>query len=136
MNMTTFKSLKNAVQTGWYKAGVAVTTATGAMLAAPAHALTATDMTTDQGGGKKFADVAGNIDTAAQSAAGLLIQLVSIGGFVVVAISLYSLYKASKDEREKPMSAVVGLFIGGAMAAVATIMWIMRNTVIGANAAG
>ena len=135
MNMTTFKNLKNAVQTGWYKAGIAVTPATGAMLAAPAHALTATDLTTSQSQ-SNFANVAGNIDTAAQTAAALLIQLVSIGGFVVVAISLYSLYKASKDEREKPLSAVVGLFIGGAMAAVATIMWIMRNTVIGANAAG
>ena len=55
----------------------------------------------------------------------------SIGGFVVVAISLYTLWKASKDEREKPLSAIVGLFIGGAMAAVGTIMWMMRNTVTG-----
>ena len=53
------------------------------------------------------------------------------GSFVVVAISLYTLWKASKEEREKPRSAVVGLFIGGAMAAVGTIMWIMKNTVVG-----
>ena len=100
-------------------------------LALPAHAISKTDLTQDISGGKKFDDIAGNIDQAAQTGASLLIQLVSIGGFVVVAISLYTLWKASKDEREKPLSAIVGLFIGGAMAAVGTIMWMMRNTVTG-----
>ena len=94
-------------------------------------AISKTDLTQDISGGKKFDDIAGNIDDAAQTGASLLIQLVSIGGFVVVAISLYTLWKASKDEREKPLSAIVGLFIGGAMAAVGTIMWMMRNTVTG-----
>ena len=93
----------------------------------PAHAISKTDLTQDSSGGKKFDDIA----DAAQTGASLLIQLVSIGGFVVVAISLYTLWKASKDEREKPLSAIVGLFIGGAMAAVGTIMWMMRNTVTG-----
>lgn len=97
----------------------------------PAHAISKTDLTQDISGGKKFDDIADNIDDAAQTGASLLIQLVSIGGFVVVAISLYTLWKASKDEREKPLSAIVGLFIGGAMAAVGTIMWMMRNTVTG-----
>lgn len=100
-------------------------------LALPAHAINKTDLTQDISGGKKFDDIAGNIDGAAQTGASLLIQLVAIGGFVVVAISLYTLWKASKDEREKPLSAVVGLFIGGAMAGVGTIMWMMRNTVTG-----
>jgi hypothetical protein len=93
--------------------------------------ITATDLTQDTSGGKKLGDVASNINTASQQAATLLIQLVSVGGFVVVALSLYQLWKASKDEREAPMPAIVGLFIGGAMAAVGTIMWIMRATVIG-----
>lgn len=100
-------------------------------LALPAHAISKTDLTQDISGGKKFDDIAGNIDGAAQTGASLLIQLVAIGGFVVVAISLYTLWKASKDEREKPLSAVVGLFIGGAMAGVGAIMWMMRNTVTG-----
>lgn len=100
-------------------------------LSIPAHALNKTDLTQDVSGGKKFEDIATNIDDAAQVGASLLIQLVSIGGFVVVAISLYTLYKSSKDEREKPLSAIVGLFIGGAMAAVGTIMWMMRNTITG-----
>lgn len=89
------------------------------------------DLTKDTSNGKKFGDVAGNINVAAQQGASLLVQLTALGGFVVVAISLYTLWKASKDEREKPMSAVVGLFIGGAMAGIGTIMWIMKNTVTG-----
>lgn len=110
-------------------------TAVAGMLTAganPAYAVSPTDLTQNTAGNKNLTTVTGNIDTAAQNLATLIISIVTIGGFVVVAISLYQMYKASKDEREKPVSAIVGLFIGGAMAAVGTIMWIMRNTIVGA----
>lgn len=103
----------------------------GAVAAPSAFAISKTDLTSDTSGGKTADNIFTNIDNTAQGGATLLISLVSIGGFVVVAISLFTLWKASKDEREKPMSAIVGLFIGGLMAAVGTVMWIMRNTVIG-----
>jgi len=96
-----------------------------------ALAIDKTDLTVDKSGGKKFDDIATNIDNTVQTGASLLIQIVSVGGFVVVALSLFQIYKASKDEREKPMSAVVGLFVGGLMAAVGSVMWIMKNTLLG-----
>jgi len=103
-----------------------------ALLASQAtFAINKIDLTTDTSGGKNFDNIADNIDGAAQTGAALFIQIVTIVGFVVVAGSLWQLYKASKDEREKPTSAIVGLFIGGAMAAVGSIMWIMKNTITG-----
>jgi hypothetical protein len=77
--MKLMTSVKNAAQAAWYKAGVVFTTMLGFLLAAPAHALNKTDLTQDISGGKKFEDVASNIDSAAQTGATLIIQLVSIG---------------------------------------------------------
>ena len=122
--------MKNATLNSWVKLYAAAMTFAGMLVARPALALTGENLSTPKAT-TKFSDVATNLDGASQTMAALLIQFVSVGGFVVVAVSLYQLYKASKDEREKPMSAIVGLFIGGAMAAVGVIMWIMRNTVVG-----
>ncbi len=130
--MNFLKSVKNAARTAWYKTGMALAALMGTLVTAPAHAISTTDLTSDTSGGKKFGDVADNLNTASQQGASLIIQVVTVGGFVVVAISLYTLWKSSKEDgREKPMSAIVGLFIGGAMAAVGSIMWIMKNTVVG-----
>lgn len=125
-------SVARAIQTAQFRLWAAWLSMLALLSSAlPAHAISKTDLTQDMSGGKKFEDMAENIDNAGQVGATLIIGLVSIGGFVVVAISLYTLWRASKDEREKPLSAIVGLFIGGAMAGVGVVMWMMRNMVTG-----
>ena len=89
------------------------------------------DLTQDTSGGKKLSDVTANITTGSQNIAAMIIAIVAVLGFVIVALSLVQMHKASKDERESPKAAVVGLFIGGAMAGVGSIMWIMKNTILG-----
>jgi lysylphosphatidylglycerol synthetase-like protein (DUF2156 family) len=131
-----FTSTKYAMQVAHYKSCSGLLALAAFALATPAFALNKVDLTQDLSGGKKFSDVASNLDDAAQIGASLIISVVAVVGYVVVALSLYSLWRASKEDREhKPLAAIIGLFIGGAMAAVGTIMWIMRNTVIGTSTA-
>jgi hypothetical protein len=89
------------------------------------------DLTQDLSGGKKAGDVLNNVTTTVNQGASTTVGIVALLGFVVVALSLMQFHKASKDERESPKSAFVGLFVGGAMAAVGSIMWIMKNTITG-----
>lgn len=119
----------NTLKKMYAKAGFGLFMASASALSVAANS--GTDWMQDQSGGKTLSDVTTNIDTGAQSIASLIVSLVTIGGFVVVALSLYQLYKASKDDREKPTSAIVGLFVGGAMAGVGSIMWIMKGTIVG-----
>lgn len=83
-------------------------------------------------GNRNFGTVAASIDDTAQLGAGLIQQLLAIGGFIIIAISLYQLYKASKDEREKPGSAIVGMVIGALMTGAGVILWMIRNSLLGA----
>lgn len=89
------------------------------------------DVGKDLSGGKTLNDVFTNVDDTAATGAGLLINLAAISGYVIIIMCLWQLYKASKDEREKPTSALIGLVIGGVLAGVATVMWIIRNSVLG-----
>jgi hypothetical protein len=67
-------------------------------------------------------------DTTSQGVNFLLVIFTAMG-IGLVGFSLYGLYKASKDERETPKSAIWGLVIGGTLTAVTTIAFFLRNTV-------
>lgn len=84
---------------------------------------------TSGAGGKRLDDMLGSAGKTGQSVLDFVFIIFTVIGVIVVGVSLYKLYEASKDEREKPKSAVVGLFVGGAMTAVGLITGYMANTV-------
>lgn len=99
----------------------------------PAMAVDATDLTQDQSGGKTFSDAFTNMDTLRQEGSTFIIGISALLGIIIIIVSLLSLHNASKDDtRETPKGAIVGLIVGGCLAAAAAIMWMMANTVTGA----
>lgn len=101
--------------------------------AATAHAqLRSIDLSQDQSGGKDLIDVAQNMGRATDSGISLALIIFGFVGLIVTALSVYTIYKAGKDEREKPVGAIIGIFVGALMLAIPAVMWMTRNTVIGA----
>ncbi len=98
------------------------------VLAPPVFAVQATDATQDSSGGKNFTQVAGNIDQARQIGTTVLLGIFALVGIIMAGMSILALHRASKEEREKPTGAVVGLICGGAMTMVSMIVWIVHNT--------
>lgn len=61
----------------------------------------------------------------------LLIAGATLGGVVLVLWSFFQFWKASKEERESPKSAIVAFFVGAAMTAVGVIAVFTANTLTG-----
>ncbi|CND60620.1 hypothetical protein ACQIBV_003758 [Yersinia enterocolitica] len=95
-----------------------------------AFAIDKTDLTQDMSGGKDIGQVFTNMDNIGKQFVTLLLGLCVIVGACLVGISLTTLYKAAKDEREKPMSAIVGLIVGGLFTAIPVILWISSNSLL------
>ncbi len=91
------------------------------------------DPTEDLSGGLKASTVIENTSNLSRQGAGLLFDLVGIAGFVICALCLAGLYRASKDEqsREKPVGLLIGLVIGVLMSAVGAVSWAIRNELLG-----
>lgn len=98
------------------------------MLTTPVFALQSTDATTDSSGGKNFNTLATNADNARQVATTLILGGFALVGVIMAGMSIISLHKAAKEEREKPTGAIVGLIAGGGLTMVTMIVWIVHNT--------
>lgn len=121
--------MKNAISSLYYKAAVSTT-----LLLSGTYAradLKPYDLTKDQSGGKTYKDVANNVNDATSLSAALFLNIIGFAGYILIGLCLWKLHTASKNEHEKPLSAFVGLIVGGLMAAVGTIAWVIRNTVVG-----
>ena len=91
-------------------------------------ALPKIDLTQDASGGKTLSDTAENAGNVIDSAVSLGMAIAALIGAILTIVSLYVIYKAGKDEREKPTSAIIGIFVGGAMLAIPMIMWLSKNS--------
>lgn len=98
---------------------------------AMAGTVSVTDFRNTSGAGsKRLDDVLIRGEQTGQTILDFIFVGFTLLGVIVVGISLYALYQASKDDsREKPKSAIVGLFVGGALTIVGLVTGYMANTV-------
>jgi hypothetical protein len=94
----------------------------------PVFALQQTDATQDSSGGKNFTQMATDADNARQLTTTLILGFFALIGIIMGGMSILALHRAAKEEREKPVGAVVGLVCGGAMTMVSIIVWVVHNT--------
>ena len=129
MNVTS--KISGKLSHGYLRAGVMTTMAMMAVDSFATGSLDPLDVNADKSGGKTVGNVLNNVNETAKQGGTLVVSLAALAGYIIIIISLFSLYKASKDERETPTSAIVGLFMGGLLAGVGTVMYIIRNSVVG-----
>jgi Na+-driven multidrug efflux pump len=65
----------------------------------------------------------------AQSGVNFLLIAFAAIGIALVALSLYGIYRAQKDQRESPKVAITGIIVGTCLTSVALIVGLMRNTI-------
>lgn len=78
-----------------------------------------------------MSDIAGNISDMMETSGYLIIYIAEIAGMVITGVSLYMLYRASKnDNKESPIGGVVGLVVGGLLMSIPLILWVLYNTLL------
>ena len=81
-------------------------------------------------GTRKLDDVAANAERTSNAGYNAMIVFFTVLGVLLVGLSLWGMYKSSKDERETPKSAIVGLIIGGGLTVIGIITAFSANTLV------
>lgn len=66
--------------------------------------------------------------TTAQNAVNFGLIIFAAVGIFMVGFSLYGIYKAQKDQRDSPKTAIAGLIVGALLTSVALVVGLLRNT--------
>lgn len=125
--MKPLKSLHSMFKTTQHK--LALLAASLYTTATQSQSLSSIDLTRDQSGGKTLQHAMESGGSLIGTGTSFTLLVLAFVGLIVTAMSIYTIYKASKEEREKPVSAIVGVFVGGALLAIPTIMWMSRNSI-------
>lgn len=84
---------------------------------------------TNGAAGKDITSVIQKQTNTLQYALDLVFMIFTIGGVIISGICMFILWRASKDpDRERPMSAVVGFFMGGGLTIVGLMVGFFANT--------
>lgn len=125
--MKPLKSLNSMFKTTQHK--LALLAASLYTTTTQSQSLSSIDLTRDQSGGKTLQHAMEQGGSLIGTGTSFTLLVLAFVGLIVTAMSIYTIYKASKEEREKPVSAIVGVFVGGALLAIPTIMWMSRNSI-------
>lgn len=90
--------------------------------------ISAFDTARQTAGNRTIDTMASNTDRLAGNLYNTMTTGATLLGVLLVGISLWGFYKASKEERETPKPAVVGLIIGGLLTAIGLVAAFSANT--------
>lgn len=80
---------------------------------------------------KKFTNTTANFGAMMADILNLFLMGCTFVGLILVGVSVFGIWKASKDERESPKHAPMGIIVGVLMTCITTIAFLVRNNVIG-----
>ncbi|MDW5418625.1 hypothetical protein R6242_18835 [Iodobacter sp. CM08] len=80
---------------------------------------------------KKLTNTTANLGAMMADMLNLFLMGCTFVGLILVGISVFGIWKASKDERESPKHAPMGIIVGVLMTCITTIAFLVRNNVIG-----
>lgn len=74
--------------------------------------------------------IAENITESVDQVGALLVVFGAIMGAVIIFASLHTLWKSTKDDRERPVGAIIGLLVGGLLFGFPGLIWRIFNSIM------
>ena len=82
---------------------------------------------TSGAGTRQITDLTKKTNETANAIVNTVLVVAALAGVVLICGSVWGIYKASKEDRESPKVAIVGIFVGAAMTMISVLVGIFRN---------